>query len=108
MVIEGRDLVDLGLRQPHFLRQRRQVRRRQAAVAVLDLVQVLDQQIGAARGVAQQGAHFVQRLRLDAPALGLLALAFARGGGGYDRNYGVIHLCSEKYGSAAKSWARRV
>ena len=47
VVIEGRDLVDLGLRQPHLAREGREMRRAEVAIAVLDLVQVLDQQTGA-------------------------------------------------------------
>ena len=78
VVIEARDLVDLGLRQAHLLRQRRQVRGRQVAEAVLDLVQVLDQQVALARLVAEQALHVGERGRVDAAALRGLALALLR------------------------------
>jgi hypothetical protein len=42
MVIEGRDLVDLGQGHFHFRGQGDQMRRGQLSVAVLDFVQVLD------------------------------------------------------------------
>ena len=53
VVVEGGDLVDLGLRQPQLLGQRRHVLGRDMAVAVLDQVQELDQQVAPARAVAQ-------------------------------------------------------
>ena len=69
MGVEGRDLVDLGERKLHLLSQRGQVRRREMAVAVLDEVQVLDQQIATARPVAQKGTNLSQRGWLDLPSL---------------------------------------
>ena len=68
VVIEGRHLVDLGHRHLHLGRQRDEMRGRQAAVAVLDLVEVLDQQVAAARRVAEQRLHLFARLRIDARA----------------------------------------
>ena len=61
MGVEGRDLVDLGLRQAHLLGERRQMRGREMAVAVLDQVQMLDQQVAPARAVAEQGPHLLER-----------------------------------------------
>jgi hypothetical protein len=49
VVVEGRDLVHLGLRELHLLRERRQVRRGEMAVAVVDPVQMLDQQVAPPR-----------------------------------------------------------
>ena len=69
MGVEGRDLVDFGERELHLLRQRREMRGGEMAVAVLDQVQVLDQQVAPARPVAEQRAHLVERLRLDLAAL---------------------------------------
>ena len=57
MIVKGRDLVDLGLRHAHFLRQRRQVRRRQMAERVLQLVQVLDQEVAPARLVVEPSSE---------------------------------------------------
>ncbi len=70
VIVERGDLVDLGLGQAHLLGQRAQVARGQVAVAVLDQVQVFDQEVAAARAGAQQLAHIGQRLVLDRPALG--------------------------------------
>ncbi len=58
-----------GQRQAHFLRQRGEVRSRQVAVAVVDAVQVLDQQVAAAGGVAQQPPHVLEGLGVDRSAL---------------------------------------
>src|SRR5207249_2608498 len=69
MVVERRHLVHLGQRQAHFLRQRGEVRSRQVAVAVVDAVQVLDQQVAAAGGVAQQPPHVLEDLRVGRSAL---------------------------------------
>jgi hypothetical protein len=38
-------------------------------MAILNLVEVLDQQVSAARRIAEQGEHFVARGRLNAAAL---------------------------------------
>ena len=70
MGVEGRDLVDLGERELHLLRERGEMRGREMAVAVLDQMQVLDQQVALARPVAEQRAHLVERLRIDLAALG--------------------------------------
>ena len=40
--VEGRNLVDLGHRDAQFLRQRMQMSRRQAALAILDEMQIFD------------------------------------------------------------------
>ena len=70
MGVEGRDLVDLGERELHLLRQRREMGGGEMAVAVLDQVQMLDQQVAPARAIAEQRAHLVERLRIDLAALG--------------------------------------
>ena len=69
MGIEGRDLVDLGLGQPHLLGQCRHVRRRKMSVGVLDQVQKLDQKVAPAGPVAQQSPDIRKRLILGLPAL---------------------------------------
>ena len=61
MGIEGGDLIDLRLRHAHLLGQRNQMARRQMPVLVLDQMQELDQQIGAARLIAEQRAHVFER-----------------------------------------------
>jgi hypothetical protein len=75
VVVEGSDLVDLGLRQRHLLGQGREVPCREMTEAVLDLVEVLDQEVALARGITQQVADFRDRLGARAPALRALALA---------------------------------
>ena len=73
VVVEARHLVDLGGGEVHLLRERRQVGGGEVAVGVLNAVQMLDEQVAPARGVAQQGAHFAQRLRFCNPPAGLAA-----------------------------------
>ncbi len=68
--IEGRDLVDFGKRHFHFGSKRRQVRGGETAVVILDQMQMLDQQIAAARPICQQGAHFIECGRIYLPTLG--------------------------------------
>ena len=63
-MVEGRHLVDLGLRELHLLRERRHVRGRKMLVAVVDLVQVLDQEVALARLGAEQRPHLGQRFRI--------------------------------------------
>src|SRR5258706_3136257 len=70
-MIERRNFVYLGLRQPHFLRQRGQVRGRQMSVVILDPMQVLDQEISAAWCIAEQRANLLARHRVDRATLGL-------------------------------------
>src|SRR5262249_52569229 len=77
MGVEGRDLVDLGERELHLLRQRGEMRGGEITVAVLDQVQMLDQEIAPALALAQQRAHLRQRPRLDLAALGRFARAVA-------------------------------
>src|SRR3954451_2200517 len=68
MGVEGRDLVDLSERKLHLQRQRREVRRREMAVTVLDEVQVFDQQIAPTRPLAQKRPNLSQRGRLHLPS----------------------------------------
>ena len=79
MRIERCGFVDRRLRQPHLLGERREMRGAEVAVAVLDQVQVLDQQIALARPVAEQRAYLVERLLLDLAPLGMAPVPpFAR------------------------------
>jgi hypothetical protein len=45
------------------------MRRREMAIAVVDLVQMLDQEIAPPRLIGEQRAHFGERLRIDDAAL---------------------------------------
>ena len=69
MRVEGRDLVDFGLRELHFGGERREMRGGEMAVAVLDEMQVLDQEIAPPRPVAEQRAHLVERRRIESGGL---------------------------------------
>ena len=62
VVIEGRDLVDLGLGETQFVRQDGDMLGRDVAPAVLDQVQELDQVVAAAWPVAEELAQLVARL----------------------------------------------
>ena len=77
VVVERRHLVDLGHRQAHLLRQRGDVRGRQVAEAVLQLVQVLDQEVAPARRLAEHRAHLGERRRIDGATLRPVAHAAA-------------------------------
>ncbi len=72
MGVERRDLVDLDQRHPHFLRQGGEVPGVQAAIVVLDEVEVLDQQVFLARARAEKRANFFQASadRPDGPSAG--------------------------------------
>ena len=64
VVIEARHLEHLGLRELHPLRQRRQVRRRELAEAIVQQVQVFDQQVAPRRrGIADGAARSARSLR---------------------------------------------
>ena len=77
MRIEGRDLIDFGLRKLHFGRQRRQMRARYVAVFVLDQMQMLDQKVAAARAIGQERLDIRHRLRIDLAAFRGFAVAGA-------------------------------
>ena len=95
VVIERRDLEHLRLRQLHLVGERREVDRAQVAEAILQLVQVFDQEIASARLVTEQLEHLSTRLRVDAPAARRLALALARRCLGNDRDDGVVHALQQ-------------
>ena len=81
MVVEGRDLVDLGHGQFQLGAEGDDVRRGDMTVGILNAVQVLDQQVTPARVGAEQGGDFRLRLRILLPPLELAAsLAFQIGG----------------------------
>ena len=73
MSVEGRDLIDLGERKLHLGGERGEMRGREMAVAVLDQVQVLDQEIALAAARAEQRANLIDRRRIDLAALGRAA-----------------------------------
>src|SRR5437763_16956953 len=69
MRVESRDLIDLGKRKPHLLRQSGEMGRREMTVAILNEMQVLDQQIAPALALAKKRPDFVARPRVDLAAL---------------------------------------
>ena len=70
MRVEGRDLIDFGLRQLHLGGERGEMRRGDVAVFVLNQMQMLDQQVAPARAVGQQRLDIGGGLRIDLTALG--------------------------------------
>ena len=70
MGIEGRHLINFRHGNAQFLPERLQVPRRQAAFAVLDEVQILDEQIPPARAVSQQLRDCVALLIFEQATLG--------------------------------------
>ena len=74
MGVERGDLVDLDQRQPHLGRQRDQMAGVQAAVAVLQEMQVLDEEVGLSRAIAEERAHLLERVLVRLPPF----LKFAR------------------------------
>ena len=68
VVVEGGDLVDLGLGEAQLLGECRDVRCGDVAVPVLDQMQELDQEVAAAGTLAQEGADVGQRFGLNLPA----------------------------------------
>jgi hypothetical protein len=91
VVVEGRDLEHLGLRELHLGGERSEVLCAQVAEAVLQLVQVLDQEVARPRRVAEERDDVGERIGVDAPAARRLALALARRSLGDDRDDGTIH-----------------
>src|SRR4051794_4272484 len=79
MRIKRRNLIDFGLRQLHFLRQGGKMRGGEMAVLILNQMQVLDQEVAAARPVGQQRLDFLECRRLDLAALWGAARASAAG-----------------------------
>jgi hypothetical protein len=69
MGVEGCDLIDLGQSEPHFLRQSGEMRGRKMTVAILNQVQMLDQQIAPPLALAKERTYFLKRARLDLAAL---------------------------------------
>ena len=73
MGVKGRHFPDLGHRHAHFFRQRPQMRGGKVAVCILNEMQELDQQVAAARTVAQKRAHLVPSAIFQLSALGRVA-----------------------------------
>ncbi len=76
VVVERRHLIDLGVGEAHLFRQRGEVRGGQVPVAVVDEMQILDEEIGTARlhaapaaSLLQEGLDLAQRPGIDLPAL---------------------------------------
>jgi hypothetical protein len=70
MRVKRCDLIHLGERESHLLRQGDKVRRAKAPVLILNQMKVLDQKIPAPRPDAQQIADFGQGFRVNHPPPG--------------------------------------
>ena len=81
VMVEGGHFVDLSHRHLHISRKRDEMRGREMPEAILDLVQVLDEQIAAPWRITEERADVLTRLRIDGATLGCPAhagaLAFA-------------------------------
>ncbi len=94
MSVEGRGLEDLCQREPHFLRQSREMFGRDLMMRVLDPVQMLDQQIPPPRRIAEERPDGVEALGIDMmAALGQAATGTAASGRPVERqafsNFGI-------------------
>jgi len=69
MGVEAGDLVDLCLAEAHFLGQRAQMCGGEAAICVLNEMQMLDQQVAAAGARAEQVADLLPGLIIELAAL---------------------------------------
>ncbi len=70
MRVEGRGLEHFGKRQLHLVGKRCEMRGRDLMILVLDQMQVLDQEIAAARPVAEQKLDLMRGGGIDLAALG--------------------------------------
>ena len=95
MVIKRGDLIDFGGCETHLARERGKVGRRDVAVAVLDPVEVLDEEITPPRLASQQRLHLGQRLRVDCATLGEAA-RFAAGLPLHDTAFQLFLLTSAR------------
>ena len=115
MRVETGDLIDFGHRQAHLFGQGAQMRGREVSIAVLDQMQVLDQQVAVARAVAQKRANVLPCRVLHLPTLGVMPpLALA----GFPdallrflpRRFAVIiqrHVASPRLAFSSRSKSRR-
>src|SRR6266851_4940189 len=92
MGVERGDLVDLDESQFHLVSQRRQVAGMQAAVPVLNEVQMLNQEIALTRAGAEQLRHLGESGRIDLPPLREIP-ALAPPGAGMNRPLWIRHRC---------------
>ena len=65
MRVEGRSLEHLGKAELHLVGKCSKMRRRDLAILVLDQVQMFDQEIAAARTIAEQRFDFMRRRRIN-------------------------------------------
>jgi hypothetical protein len=79
MVIERGDFVHFGRRKAHLVRERDGMGRRNAAVAILDFVEMLDQEIACPRCITEQSLDFGQRLWIDRTSFDLARSLLVRG-----------------------------
>jgi hypothetical protein len=69
MCIEGRNLVSRGLRESHLLAERAQMAGGNIVVAVLNEMQILDEQVVTPRLIPQKLAYLLERLSIELPPL---------------------------------------
>jgi len=65
MVVKAGNLVHFYWSELHFMGEGNQVSRRQMAIAILDEMQMFDQEVPPARGIGQQGLDFSEGLGVN-------------------------------------------
>ncbi len=80
MGVEGRAFVSGGLRQAQLLAQRLQMPRRNGVVAVLDQVQIFDEEVVAPGPVAEERPDLLERFGIELAPLGEAPRTLARAG----------------------------
>jgi hypothetical protein len=101
VMIESRDFINFGERELHLFCQRNDVLRRDVAVVVLNLMQMLDQQIVAARLIAEQRSNFLAGTRIGNAPFALAAGFFQKTGIEFDWRWfghqGKVNCTTEGY-----------
>ena len=69
MGVKRRRLINLGKRQPHFVGQRDEMIRREAAIFILDEMEILNQQIPLPGAVPQQRQNVAMGVGVELPPL---------------------------------------
>ena len=72
MGVERGDLVDLDKREAHLLGEGRQMARMEAAVMILQQMQMLDQQVAPPLALPEQRLDLVQSCGVDLPAFRMI------------------------------------
>jgi hypothetical protein len=75
VVIEAGHFVDFGHGHLHLCRERHEMRSGKTAEPILNFVEMLNEEVGTPRCVAEEREHFGASLRLDGSPFGRAAYA---------------------------------